>query len=193
VDLIGEPGAIILLTGPRNSGKTGACLQLAHWARDRGLDCAGLACPARMELGRRAGSDVVDLRTGEQRRFAGQRLRDGRPDGHDFDEEAVAWARARLASACPCDLLIVDEIGPLELELGLGWSNALDILRAGRFEAALVVVRLGLVERFVRTVAEGRTATTTKPTTVVSRPDVAVQRILAILESWHGQLETVGR
>ena len=60
----------------------------------------------------------------------------------------MAWGAAVLDSACPCDVLIVDEIGPLELERGQGWANALDVLRAGQFDLAAVVVRPSLIDAF---------------------------------------------
>jgi hypothetical protein len=51
-----------------------------------------------------------------------------------------------LSAATPCDLLIVDELGPLELVGGHGWVHALDVLRKGDFGAALVVCRPSLLD-----------------------------------------------
>ena len=42
----------------------------------------------------------------------------------------------------------MDEIGPLELDRGRGWVNALDVLCAGQFGLAVVVVRPSLVDAF---------------------------------------------
>jgi len=42
-------------------------------------------------------------------------------------------------------LLVVDELGPLELELGQGLVKALDVLAQGGFSLALVVVRPALL------------------------------------------------
>jgi nucleoside-triphosphatase THEP1 len=50
-----------------------------------------------------------------------------------------------LTRTTPCDLLVVDEIGPLELERRGGWENAFDVLRGRDFALALVVVRPELV------------------------------------------------
>lgn len=64
---------------------------------------------------------------------------------HRFDEATIAWARGRLEAACPCDVLVVDEIGPLEIERGEGWTNALGVLRDGDYRLAVAVVRLRLL------------------------------------------------
>src|SRR4030043_156033 len=50
---------------------------------------------------------------------------------------------ARGTSRC---LLIVDELGPLELELGQGLVAALAVLNEGAFSLALVVVRPELLD-----------------------------------------------
>lgn len=150
-------GQLLILTGERGAGKTTACLELVESARRQWLDCAGLACPARFEGGSRAGIDVIDLRTNERRGLAvvdelPARLRAG---PYRFDETSVSWGVARLAAACPCDLLVVDEIGPLEMVRREGWVDAVEILRRGDYSLAVAVVRPSLVES-VRAAVGGR-------------------------------------
>jgi len=62
-----------------------------------------------------------------------------------FAPESVAWGQQVLASLPPCDLLVIDEIGPLELELGQGLTSALDALRHAAYRLALVTLRPTLV------------------------------------------------
>lgn len=45
------------------------------------------------------------------------------------------------------DFLIVDELGPLELERGEGLTIAVKILHDGKFDKALIVVRPHLVDK----------------------------------------------
>ena len=156
---------IALLTGGRGTGKTTACRRLLERARDLELACAGIVSPARFEGGTKVGIDVLDVRTGECRALAEVDAlpeaddvagtdalagADGLPGHlrlgpHRFDEAAIAWARSRLEAAGPCDVLVVDEIGPLELERGDGWANALGVLRDGDYRLAVAVVRPRLV------------------------------------------------
>jgi nucleoside-triphosphatase THEP1 len=57
------------------------------------------------------------------------------------------WGNEVLSRSLPCDLLIIDELGPLEVLGNRGWSNALSVLDAGDYAAALVVCRPGLLDR----------------------------------------------
>jgi nucleoside-triphosphatase THEP1 len=144
------PKHIAILTGPFGSGKTTACRQLADLARQRGWDCAGIVCPARFDGAHKVGIDLLNVRTGECRPLAeaDDQPSELRTTRYRFDADVMSWGAAVLDAACPCDVLIVDEIGPLELERGLGWVNALKVLREGQFDLAVVVVRPSLVDAF---------------------------------------------
>lgn len=138
------------MSGPRGSGKTTTCRQLTQLARQRGLDCAGLLSLALFDGTRKVGIELVDLRSGASRPLAeaDQRPASLRTKTYRFDVGALAWGTEVLNGALPCDLLIVDEVGPLELERGQGWANTLDVLRTGRFRLAVVVVRPELLDTF---------------------------------------------
>lgn len=73
-----------------------------------------------------------------------------RTTAYRFDSSTTQWGAALLDTACPCDVLVVDEIGPLELERGQGWANALNVLDSGQYELAVVVVRPALLDTFHR-------------------------------------------
>lgn len=138
---------IAILTGVQGTGKTTTCRGLLERGHELGLDVAGIFCPARFDAGEKVGIDLVDARTGELRPLAEI---DEAPGGvrlgpYRFDAGVLAWGAARLAMACPCDILFVDEIGPLEMDRGEGWVNALDVLRTGHYSLAVAVVRPSLV------------------------------------------------
>ncbi len=181
---------ILVLTGRRGSGKTTACLELIEDARRHGLDCAGLVSPARIENGRRTGSDVVDVRTGERGPFAFAVEDEGGVRRHRFDDDVATWARARLDAACPCRLLVVDELGPLELELGLGWPNALDILRAADFGIAVVVVRPWLVGAFLALLGGVMPGQSDGPVVVMPEELRSGFRMMVGMEREHAKLGT---
>jgi nucleoside-triphosphatase THEP1 len=138
---------VLLLTGERGVGKTCLCQRVVKEACERGLTCAGVVSPAVFEDGEKAGVTLVDVATGEYRPLAVADDLQGevRWGKYRFVPEALDWGTKVLRVATPCDLLVVDELGPLELEAGQGLVVALDVLNAGGFSMALVVVRPELV------------------------------------------------
>jgi nucleoside-triphosphatase THEP1 len=144
-------GALTILSGPRGSGKTTLCRDLAAAARRSGREVAGVISPARLLEARKVGIEALDLRSGESRQLAWKHdsARPGMLElgTWSFDEAVLAWGNAVLRSATPCGLLVVDELGPLELLQGRGWIAGLDAIASGDYDRALVVVRPGLLEQ----------------------------------------------
>lgn len=142
-------GQVIILSGARGAGKTTTCLQLAEGARQHGLDCSGVICPPRFDGSRRVGIDLLDVRGGERRPLAEADSRPAalRTPAYRFHQETMEWGAEIIQVATPCTLLIIDELGPLELVEGRGWTAALDVLTTGRFDLAVAVVRPGLIHR----------------------------------------------
>ena len=144
-----EPGRLILVTGPSGSDKTRWCLALADYASILGIHAGGLVSPAVFEGGLKVGIDLLDLRSGAQRRLA---VRRGESDDGQstadwrFDDETLAWGNAILAGSRSCQLFVLDELGPLELERGVGLTNGLSVVAARRYHLACVVVRPSLLD-----------------------------------------------
>lgn len=135
---------VSILTGKRQIGKTTVCLETINLARAEGDQCGGiltLACDGVRH--------VYDVGTGEVRRLT-------QPPGAQpavvqgrfrFNPDTLSWAEQVLSQSVPCDLLMIDEIGPLEIERGAGWVTAFEVLHSRAFALAVVVVRLELVAR----------------------------------------------
>jgi nucleoside-triphosphatase len=141
---------IILITGDSGTGKTTLCARLAATLRARGVDVAGVLTLPRYANGEKVGMDVADARTGARISLAERATRGtGTADLRwKFDEIALARGAQILRAATPCDVLIVDELGPLELIHGKGWTVALEVLQTQHYRDALVVVRPHLVDEF---------------------------------------------
>ncbi len=140
-------GSYYVLTGERDSGKTLLCIDLAAEARARGLDVAGILT-AQSSPGLHAAREVIDLRSGSTHPLTKPAQGASHPltPGEGVSAEVLSWVSEVLDVATPCDLLIVDELGPAELVAGRGWVRALDVLRAGDFGAALVVCGPSLLD-----------------------------------------------
>jgi nucleoside-triphosphatase len=139
---------VILLTGERGVGKTYLCQEVVRQARAQGLCCAGVISPAVSDGEEKVGITLVDISTGESRPLAvadevAAEVRWGR---YRFRASTLEWGTGVVEKATPCDLLVLDELGPLELVSGGGLVAALSVLRAGGFALALVVVRPELVD-----------------------------------------------
>lgn len=146
---------VLLLCGAVGTGKTTVCQKVVNLCRQRGLPCAGiLSLPQLDGQGEREGILAQDVATGDRwllaRRAAAGDVCIGQ---YAFEQEAVQRAVVVLQNAAKSDaaLLIVDEVGPLELWLGQGFAPLLpEIARTGKH--VLIVVRDGLVPLFLETV-----------------------------------------
>ncbi len=150
--LEGVEGRLVVVTGARGAGKTTWCEALVREARTLGLHTAGLLSPHVVEDGIRVAIDLVDVVTGERRRLATRPdPRFPPPDARRgarwvLDHDTLAWGNAILGRVNRADLLVLDEIGALELRHGTGLVAGLRLLRDRRYGTACAVVRPDLVE-----------------------------------------------
>ncbi len=63
-----------------------------------------------------------------------------------FDQESIQWGAEILLKAVPCDLLFVDELGPLEFEHGKGWQSGLQAINSRAYSLAITVIRPKLID-----------------------------------------------
>lgn len=141
--------AIWLVTGRRGAGKTTFCTGVARAARLAGWDTAGILSPAEFQGTSKVAIWAEDARSGEKRRLASFR-RQAESDlafgNWFFDLRTLAWGNQVLQTCLPCDLLVVDELGPLEFRRGEGWQAAFEAIERGRYKLGLVVIRPDLLE-----------------------------------------------
>jgi nucleoside-triphosphatase THEP1 len=146
-------GKIFLVSGPSGCGKTSFCnhfLEALHEAPMNPRCIRGILSLPLMQENDRCGILAMDLRSGERRLLATRNhgARDGIHTARwRFDPQTLRWCNQVLAAAIPCDLLLIDELGPLEFEQGRGCLEGLKAVDSGQFQLALVVVRTRLLER----------------------------------------------
>lgn len=143
-----QPG-LTLITGPRGAGKTRWCMRLAEHARLQDLDIRGLVSPPVFEDDQKVGIDLLDLATGAQRPLA-YRKGDFRGDLLTTDWQIVAdtlqWGNQILEGITHCDGFVLDEVGPLEFDHGVGLAAGLNFVDAHRSIPCYVVVRPSLLD-----------------------------------------------
>ena len=141
-----QKNKLFLITGDSGVGKTTWCHQQIELARINGWRVGGLLSPPIMANNQKAAIDLVDLATGERQQLATLRRHAANPtrlSTHkwSFDPTVLAWGNAVLRRITAVDLLIIDELGPLEFEKGQGLQAAFDLIEAGRYFLAGVVIR----------------------------------------------------
>ncbi|MGQ9862819.1 MAG: nucleoside-triphosphatase [Thiobacillaceae bacterium] len=140
---------LVLLTGGRGSSKTRWCIAAREAALKNGVAAAGVISPPVYENGGKTAIDVMNAASGERRRLA------WRPSANEtgtaglgwrFDPDALAWGDALLHPAPACDLLFIDELGPLEFRGAGGFLHGFAAIEARRYRLAVVVVRPELLD-----------------------------------------------
>ncbi len=140
----------IILTGEKGVGKTTLCQRLVEQTQKSGIMIGGLISPAIFGAGQKMGIDVVNLRDNRSRRLAytHEHITEGpNTKRWAFEQEVVEWGNKVLKESTPCDLLIIDELGPLEFECGSGWQNGFTALDHGEYSLALIVIRPKLLSQ----------------------------------------------
>ncbi|WP_298005169.1 MULTISPECIES: nucleoside-triphosphatase [Anaerolinea] len=138
-----------IVTGWRGSGKTTFCREMVQAASRIGLDPAGLISPAGFKQDQKDSIWAEAIRSGEKRLLATDRPRTQEDLAFGdwyFNQSTLEWGNEVLKSSVPCDVLVIDELGPLEFHFSLGWVSAMDVIRTGNYHLALVVVRPELLE-----------------------------------------------
>ncbi len=145
----------LLVVGEPRSGKTSWCKGYIDERREAGSSVGGILCPAIEQQGHRIGFNVIDLLTRQQVPFArlsshgctrhGERVGD-----YTISNDGILFARRAIERAVEsrCDLVVIDEVGPLELS-GKGLMSAVELALASAVNV-LIVVRSSLRESLQR-------------------------------------------
>ena len=146
-----DTNKIFIVSGWRAAGKTPFCQSMIDQAHTSGMTVSGILSPGRFADNRKDGFFVRDLASGETRLLAS--LIPGELEGirlgpWTFDRSVMDWGNQCLLESGKTDLLVVDEIGPLEFEKHLGWTASFEVLERRLYRAALVVIRPECLDAF---------------------------------------------
>jgi nucleoside-triphosphatase THEP1 len=139
----------LLVVGEPGSGKTSWCREYIDRRRESGSRVGGILSLATDHQGQRVGSNALDLLTDQEVPFsrlsshrsfkAGEKIGD-----YAISRDGISFACGAIKRAVEnrCDLVVIDEVGPLELS-GKGIMPAVELALASSVEV-LIVVRSSL-------------------------------------------------
>jgi nucleoside-triphosphatase len=156
-------GELWLITGERGSDRSRWCQALLVETEKLGLSTAGVLSLPTIVRGRTVAIDLLNVRDGERRPLAilhawpgalpaALAIEQGAADIFPtagrwrFDPATLALANQLLREGVSVDLLVIDEIGPLEMRQQGGFKAALALLDAGSFRFAVVTIRSSLLD-----------------------------------------------
>lgn len=148
-----------LLTAESGAGKTRFLQDLREAALSAGLDVAGWLSPPVFEGECKVGIWGQDARSGavQPLAYAADCPRSDFLSGWAdwpfdlsvgiwrFSSRTLAWGNRLLGAISHCDLLLVDELGPLEFNRGSGLQAAFTLLDSAAWRLGVVVIRPALL------------------------------------------------
>lgn len=141
-DLLTPP--ICILSGEENIGKSTLCRHIIEYVNSRNITVSGIRSELEIVNNQRIGINSFNIKTGEMMNLAvySPGWDKEKPERKwKFNRVAINWGNNILRKSVPTDLLIIDEIGYLELEKGEGWNECFNVLESNQYQLALVVIR----------------------------------------------------
>lgn len=149
-----QGGSVFLLIGDRGSGKTSLVQMLVAELELRGYTIGGLVAQGLWRDNVRYGFDLIDLKTKQRcplcRRDAESAVSSHGPYGFFEDGLQFGVATLDVEALKGVDLIIVDEVGPLELR-GEGWSQSLVSIVEQTSCPLILTVRSRLIQQVTTT------------------------------------------
>jgi len=144
---------IFIITGEIGEGKTTFAQQVVHDLRKKGLAIAGFLAPGIDDNGKRNGFRLSDLSTGVEVELCTRIQHESwiqtgpfyfNPEGLKRGHELLQAEQAKEKQ-----LIVIDEIGPLELN-DRGWADSIETLCRESIVPQMWIVRKGLVSAVAR-------------------------------------------
>jgi nucleoside-triphosphatase len=141
----------VVVTGPPGCGKTPLVEKVVDCLAGAGQPAAGFVQPAIISGGEKTGFEVRNVATGESAELARKVTQgEGRHGtAYRFRDEGFALAGRALDGAAPGVVLVIDELGPVELRGGGHWPAVERALKTDGLAGVIVVVRRTLVPTLV--------------------------------------------
>lgn len=145
-----ETARLLVISGNSGVGKTHWCSDLYNQAKERGLDVKGLISIPVFKNNRKIAINLQNLENGSTYPLASRSdVRNGEETVGDwlFNEDTLEMGNVILEQIQSCQVLIIDELGPMEFNSHQGLNNAFELIQSGNFDLACVVVRPALISK----------------------------------------------
>ena len=144
---------VIILTGNVQEGKTGFLVRLIKELKKDGIKMGGFIARGIHENDQRIGYDLESIADGSSMIFIRNKVTAGwfRHGKYHFNPAGEAFGNKILQNLPEqgLDLVIIDEIGPIEVK-GLGWAGEVGKMVEKKWPLQLWVVRRQLLKRVSR-------------------------------------------
>lgn len=146
---------LYIITGEQGSGKSEMIRSISKGLKSKGISVAGICAIGLWENGQRSGFVIESIPTGDSLVLCENKSHPGWMQFRRFwfNPEAFLSGRKWLDKAVESnsDVIIVDEIGPLELQ-GEGWANNLPgIFAQSERRLVIATIRPSLTEKIIST------------------------------------------
>ncbi len=142
---------VIIVTGVIGSGKTTVCQKVIEIARGQGQSFGGVITYKTQN------DDIIieDVQTGETKALAStSNIYQGpQTPKYSFNPEGIAFGIQAIDRATTADILLVDELGHLELR-GEGFARAVEQIASGKVRNCILVIRKELLPAFLPRLGE---------------------------------------
>ena len=170
---------VIIVTGAIGIGKTTVCQKLIEIIRDSGYSCGGI-------LSYKGANETIiveDIESGKKEPLAsaGNLYTGPRTPKYSFNSRGIDFGIKAIDTSVSRDILIVDELGYLEL-MGEGFSKVVGLIKARRVKHCILVIRSDLLPAFIAQLP----ATQVFETTITSRNRLPKDIVAALLDKTKG-------
>ncbi len=136
---------VVFLVGKRGRGKTTLLMKLVGILRRKGVEVGGVLSPRIVHGGETVGYLVRDIADGREEILCSLEPPGFRFRRFYFRPEGIEFGRRAILEATKLPVLVVDEVGPLELT-GRGFAPALrEALRERVGGSTIIAVRPGIL------------------------------------------------
>lgn len=137
---------VIIVTGAIGIGKTTVCRKLIEISRHNGFTCGGVFTYKATDKC----IIIEDIQTGKTETLASINdvYKGPRTRKYYFNPSGIKFGIEAIEKGASASILIVDEIGYLELE-GEGFTNIFELIKAGKVNGCILVIRSELLPTFL--------------------------------------------